>query len=398
MDVHVGRQPVFDRTGRVVGHELLFRDGDVSYARTASGASASAQALLSSYLDIGLDTLVGDGLAFVHLPRAFVTGQVPLPRDTRQLVLEVPADVGADEQLQAGVRRLTAEGRRVALDDFVWTGQTAALLPDVDLVKIDVRQHGGDVPELVRRCRDAGVEVVAEVETVEQLRTCRELSVEYYQGSLLQRPDALRTTSLSPRQVTCLTLVAALQKPEVSVDELVSLVRRDAGLTYRLLRAANGAALGLTRRVTALREALLLLGFGQLRRWAVLMLAADLPDEAGAGVEAAFMRAAMCERLADQAAADPEEAFVVGLLSSLPDLLGQPLDEILALLPLAAQTEAAVLQREGPLGEVLSCVLSYEQGVLVVPAASGLPARAPREAFLGAVTATLANRALLPAG
>ena len=399
MDVHVGRQPVFDRAGHVIGHELLFRDGQVGHARFASGSKATAQVVLGAFLDVGLDRLVGDGVAFLNLPRPFVTGALPLPPDGGRLVLEVLEDVGHDDELKRGVQRLRDEGHRLALDDFVWTSDSAALIPLVDIVKLDVLDHGDALPDLVRRLQDTGVEIVAEkVQTEEQLALCRELGVDYYQGYLLQRPSVLRARTLSARQMSCLGLVRALQSPGVTVDELVDLVRRDAGLSFRLLQAVNSAGNGLSRRISGLREALVLLGLRELRRWSLLMLVADLPEEAGVGVEAAFLRAAMCERLArDGGGADPAEAFVVGLLSSLPMLLGRPVEEVLALLPLAAETSAAVRHQEGPLGELLSCVLSYEDGVLVVPATSGLPAAAPREAFVSAVAESARVRGQLQA-
>lgn len=389
MDVHIGRQPVFDHRGRVIGHELLFRDQDVEYAEITSGTAATAQVLLASFLDIGLTQLVGDGLAFVNLPRPYLVNQVVLPVQPGRLVLEVLEDVDHDDEVLDGVRRLRAEGHLIALDDFVWTRETARLLPEVDLVKIDVLQHGDGVPDLVRRCQVHGAQIVAEkVETQEQLRMCRELGVEYYQGYLLQRPEVLRGRSLSPSQTTCLQLIRVLDQPDVSISTITRLVGGDPGLTYRLLRAANAAATGAPRRVTALPEALLMLGFAQLRRWALLMLVAGLPPEAAAGVEAALLRAAMCERLAalvDGVVAD--EAFVVGLVSSLDDLLGQPLQELLRMLPLAPTTEAALLQHTGPLGEVLACVLAYEAGTPSVPRGSHLPAAAPRTAFVQAVAA-----------
>ena len=61
-------------------------------------------------------------------------------------------------------------------------------------------------------------------------------------------------------------------------------------------------------------------------------------------------------------------------------------------LALAPETEAAVLSRAGPLGDVLSCVLSYEEGELAVPPDSQLPATAPREAFLEALSTVAQQR------
>lgn len=387
MDVHIGRQPVFDRDGRVVGHELLFRDRDVAHARITSGAAATAQVLLASFLDIGLTQLVGSGLAFVNLPRPYLVGDITLPVAPGQLVLEVLEDVGHDAELLLGVQRLRAQGHRLALDDFVLTPDSERLLPEVDIVKIDVLQHGDAVPDLVRVCHDAGAVVVAEkVETPAQLRTCRDAGVEYYQGYLLQRPEVLRGRSLSANQTTCLQLVRALNQPSVTMDEVARLVGSDAGLSYRLLRAANSAASGATREVTGLRAALLRLGFDQLRRWALLLLVADLPDEAAAGVEAALLRAAMCEDLAGLLPdANADEAFVVGLVSSLDQLLALPLPQLLRMLPLGPATVSALLDHRGPLGEVLACVIAYEEGRPAVPIGSGMPADAPRQAFVRSV-------------
>lgn len=387
--MHIGRQAVFDRTGLVVGYELLFRDSDVTYARVGglgpSGVAATAQVLLAAFLDVGLRELVGDKFALVNLPRPFLTGALPLPTDTDQLVLEVLEDVGHDLELLDGVRRLHAQGYRLALDDFVLTPQSAPLLAEVDLVKIDVLQHGNGVESLVRTCHAAGRQVIVEkVETEAQLRTCRRLGVAYYQGYLLERPQVLQGRSLSPSQTTCLQLLRALDADDVTLDAIAVLVRADPGLSYRLLRAANSVSSGRVREVSSLREALTVLGLTELRRWTLLLLVADLPPEAGAGVDAALVRAGMCEQLA-VGTGEQDEAFVVGLASSLGSLMGLSDAALLDALPLSRSSRSAVLEHLGSLGKVLSAVLSYEQGVPCVPAGSTLPECAPRKAFLAAV-------------
>lgn len=399
MDVHIGRQPVFDRARRVVGYELLFRDRDVAHARigAGSGSVATARVLLTSFLDIGLEELVGNGLAFVNLPRSYLVGDLPLPAPPAQLVLEVLEDVVADDEVLAGVRELRAQGYALALDDFLWDGPTARLVPEVDIVKLDVLEQGDELERSVRRCQEAGVAVLAEkIETAEQLALCRDLDVTYYQGYYLQRPEVLHGRSLSPSQASCLRLLSELDRDEPSTAAVARLVSADAALSFRMLRAANTAAVGAKRRITGLREALLMLGFSQLRKWALLLFVADLPVEAAPGVEAALLRAAMCEQLATWTRdADSASAFVVGLVSGLDVLLDQPMTEVLQTLPLAQPAREALLEGTGPLGEVLTCVLAYESGELVVPAASGLPESAPRQAFLRALRTVSAQSAAL---
>lgn len=400
MDVHIGRQPVFDARGRIVGYELLFRDADVEYADFSSGTAATAQVLLASFLDIGLERLVGRGTAFLKLPRAYVVNELSLPAAPGRLVLEVlPEDIADDEQVLAGVRRLRAAGHLVALQDTDGTLHSWPVLREVDLVKVDALRQGDALETTLRRCHAAGLRVVAEkVETAEALATCRELGVAYLQGHLLSRPEVLRGRALSAGQTACLQLVRALDRPDVSVADLARLVGSDPGLSFRLLRAANAVSVGARRHVTGLSEALLMLGFAHTRRWALLMLVTGLPTEAAAGVEAALLRAAMCERLAALVDdAEPDEGYMVGLLSSLAELLRLPVGELLQELPLAPSTREALLTQDGPVGEVLRCVLAYEAGEPTVPKDSHLAADAPRVAFLQAVEAVTRDQAMLGA-
>jgi EAL and modified HD-GYP domain-containing signal transduction protein len=57
---------------------------------------------------------------------------------------------------------------------------------------------------------------------------------------------------------------------------------------------------------------------------------------------------------------DPEEAFTVGLVSALDALFEQPLEGLLAGLPLSASVREAALQLAGPAGHILSAVVSRD--------------------------------------
>jgi EAL and modified HD-GYP domain-containing signal transduction protein len=52
--------------------------------------------------------------------------------------------------------------------------------------------------------------------------------------------------------------------------------------------------------------------------------------------------------------------FTTGLLSMLDVLMGQPLETLLAALPLDESILNAILRGEGVLGQILQTVLSYE--------------------------------------
>jgi EAL and modified HD-GYP domain-containing signal transduction protein len=74
----------------------------------------------------------------------------------------------------------------------------------------------------------------------------------------------------------------------------------------------------------------------------------------------ALIRARAAEIVAGEVGADPEAAFLVGLVSALDALFQRPLDRLLSELPLAAEVQEAVLQQSGVLGHILGDVLSHE--------------------------------------
>ena len=75
----------------------------------------------------------------------------------------------------------------------------------------------------------------------------------------------------------------------------------------------------------------------------------------------ALIRARACETLAAALGADPDAAFTAGLMSMLEALFERPLAELVETLPLAAEIKAAVTERRGTLGAVLTDVLAREQ-------------------------------------
>ncbi|MEO1529007.1 MAG: hypothetical protein AAFX06_26595, partial [Planctomycetota bacterium] len=133
----VGRQPIFQSNLDVFGYELLFRSGEKSFADIGDGDVATAQVLVSSFADIGLDTLVGPKRAFVNLTRnLLVDGNLScLPPD--RLVLEILEDIPVDDDTIAAIAELREQGFTIALDDFVFSKDVAPLIELADIVKVE---------------------------------------------------------------------------------------------------------------------------------------------------------------------------------------------------------------------------------------------------------------------
>lgn len=389
-EVYVGRQPIFDRSLSVLGYELLFRHGpDAAFANSA-GDRATGRVIVNTFAELGLDRLVGSRCAFVNLTRPFLVGTLPLPFAPSDVVLEILETISVDDDLLAGLQRLTAAGYLLAIDDFRADDEerTGKLLPFATYVKVDVLdQTDAQLASCVEQCRPYKVHLIAErVEEHETMRHCVDLGFQYFQGYLLGRPAVVSSPGLAPTTVACMELLNRLSKPDVTFDELVEIVRIDLGLSYRLLRAVNSAAAGLVRPISSVREALVMLGHRQLRAWVLLMVVADASDVVEEQLTAAMTRARMCELLSVyEHSVRADTAFFAGLLSSLDFLLNMPMREVVERLPLDAGIARALVERDGPLGGLIETVTAYEVADLDALATSSIELSDLAPAYLNAI-------------
>ena len=386
--IFVGRQPIFDRRSEVRAYELLYRSGDQNRAQFRDGDQATAQVILNTFLEIGLEQVVGPRPAFINVTRAFlISGHWRLLPPER-VVLEVLEDVGVDDEVVSALTSIRDHGYTLALDDFVLCEARRALIDHADIIKLDVQALGiAGAARHVNELRDRGLELIAEkVETAEELALCRELGFHYFQGYHFCRPQVLEGRRIDPSRLTALRLVAALGDPAADLDQLEVLIKSDLSLSYKLLRLINAAAYGLSRRISSVREAVLLLGLRRVKSWASLIVLAGLSDKPRELLTTAMVRARMCERLAlRRGEPDPERFFMAGLLSLLDALLDQPLTEILPLLPLAREIGEALLGSTGRIGEILGCVIAYERADWDAVRCGGIDAATIRAEYLESV-------------
>ena len=364
-EVFVGRQPIYTQQLDVFAYELLFRSGDLQHAGVTDGNQATAHVLVNTFLELGLDTLVGSKRAFVNLTRDFLLQDYSLVFPADRVVLEVLEDVEVDDDVLAALRNLSAQGYSIALDDFFYQEHLRPLVELADIIKIDVLASGRTtVAEHVKLLRHYDVQLLAEkVETQEDFTYYKTLGFEYFQGYFFCRPDVVKGQRSPTNRLVILELLAKLQSPETTFHALEALISRDVSLSYKVLRAANAAIYTGARKVESIHQALQLVGLTAMTNIVSLFLLANIDDKPHELLITAMVRAKMCEQLAKRMQqSNSATFFTVGLLSVLDAFMDRPMPAILPTLPLADEIVAALLAHEGRLGATLRCVLAYERG------------------------------------
>src|SRR5687767_5424388 len=95
--IHVGRQAIYDTNLELVGYELLFRADAGKNVATASGAQATSRVIVNTFTEFGLDQLIGSRLAVINMTREFLVGDLPLPFEPGNTVLEVLETIDVDD-------------------------------------------------------------------------------------------------------------------------------------------------------------------------------------------------------------------------------------------------------------------------------------------------------------
>ncbi len=361
----IARQAIMDGQQVVVGYELFNR------SRTPAEHTAASDVLLvfTALSHAGSDELVGTMLIFVNCTHESLAGGHLELVNPDKLVLEIPplGHVAAQE-VQARLpilAELRARGFRLAFNHQVLESAYAPWLPLADYIKLDMSVLAPDqLAVLVGYAgRQAPARLIAEkIETAQQYDMASSLGVKLFQGYWFSRPTLVQARLLSPAQASIVQLLN-LVRSQATTAEIEDVLKKDAGLAFNLMRLINSAGLGLTREITSVRQAVMLLGLKKLFRWAALLLTAvrggGTPPAVG---QTAVVRGRLMELLAGElmSADEADQAFVVGLFSMLDQMLGMPLEAAVGLLHLPDELAAALLERDNLYGRLLTLVEACE--------------------------------------
>jgi EAL and modified HD-GYP domain-containing signal transduction protein len=366
-DIYLGRQAIYDRNGRLYAYELLYRSRDAGNEGLKSlldGDSATSEVLLNAIMEVGLGRIAGESRIFINLTRNLIELDHPLIQQKERMVMELLEDIPVDQEMIERVIHLAEQGVMLALDDYVFDPAWDPLLPWVDIVKLEIPALTLDEIRVgLPKLRRHGLTLLAEkVETRDEYEAMREMGFDLFQGFFFSSPELITGKRLEENQAIVVRLLAALNRPEVSIDEVATLISRAAGLSDKTLRYINSAAIGIPRKIDSIGQAVVYMGLRRIRAWVSLLVIAGLKNRPEDHYLMALVRAHLCDRLATHAEPGNGSGFLIGLFSILDLLLGSPLAEILGELSLSEEINGALLAGKGMAGQALRCTLLVEAG------------------------------------
>ena len=358
----VARQPIYNSRMGVYGYELLFRSATKVNAELRP-TEATAQVLAATIMNFGLNELVLNRKAVINVTRAFLEIMSDIQLPTEQVILDIPEKITVDQALITKLKELRGMGFGVSVGGLNNLEKLQALLPHVNIFRIDVHQVNVSqldaLVKFLRRFSNLSLQAL-KIETMEEYRFYCDRGFDYLQGYFLSKPREYVSRDLAGSKLAILELLATVHNPDVSTKEIEQQITRDVALSYKLLKLVNAPFFGVGREVDSIRQAIVLLGRHEIRRWVSLLALGGMSDEPAAMMETAVLRAKLCELLAVKAGLQTDSYFTVGMFSALDLLMRQPIESILARLPLSDTIKDAILRHQGMPGRALSCALAIE--------------------------------------
>jgi EAL and modified HD-GYP domain-containing signal transduction protein len=359
MYFYAARQPILDKDKNLFAYELLFRDSINNVFPNVDGDVATTKMIEASKFNLGIGEFTANKPAFINFTLETLSLGYANMLTTDEVVVEILETVKPGKKLLAICKGLYEQGYTLALDDYEHQKVWMHFFPYIKIIKIDWQISSiEDIKEVKQAIVNfPHIKLLAEkVETYEQYNQALELGFEFFQGFFFAKPEMVKTKTLSPSQMAMAELLYETSKPELDLISITSVFERDVTLSYKLLRYANSPIFRRGSEVSSIKQALVILGSQELKRFLGLMFAINVnPDKPSELINSAMARAKFCELAAKDISVpvDTSIAFLTGLLSLIDAILDEKLEDVLEKLPLAQEIKEPLLTKKGVMAELI---------------------------------------------
>ena len=367
MYFYAARQPILDRNKELVGYELLFRDGVDNVFPDIDGDEATTRLIEGSQFNFGLEDLTDNKPAYINFTLETLQKGYPTLLGKDQIVVEILETIQPGKRLLAIVKDLKQKGYTLALDDYIHQPVWRHFYPFIDIIKIDFLNCEVDtIHSIIEEIKPyPHIKLLAEkVETYEKYQLALDLGFTYFQGFFFSKPEMVQSKTLPPSEIALAELLYETSTVEVNLKKITDVFERDVNLSYKLLRYSNSAAFKRRAEISTIKQALIVLGAAEIKKFLSLLFAAQVAgDKPAELIRLSLTRARFTELLAinHSKLKDTGMAFLTGMMSLMDAILDEDMESVMNKLPLSNDIKLALLEDQGLLAQYLRLVKLYEQ-------------------------------------
>lgn len=364
MEAHIVRQPIVDDKQVALGYEILYQEGSATEEEKDTSAANAIEDFLSQ---MDGDRFLDGRPAFITFTRKLLVRNIPRMFTKNKLVIQIEDNIIINPLAYQLVLKYKKQGYKIAVVDFEFAPRYFSILDVVDYIKVNFKNPTSTSLESVANIGTSfGKTIIGyNVDTKEAYDKAKLCGCSYLQGSYVAEQLPSTIHKMNHLQSNFFMLMVAITKDEPDLDEIEELISRDVTLTFSLLRLVNSAYFALREKCKSVKQALVILGLGQLKQWIYLLSFkqddGSMPDEL---IKVSFLRGKFCQDLLEYCRdmeISKSEAYLMGMFSTLGALMQIPLEEALKNLAISDEIKEALIHGTGRCGILYSLILAYEK-------------------------------------
>lgn len=280
---------------------------------------------------------------------------------TDSVIIEINNSVLAVPEKVNIIRKIKDRGYKLSVvvnkTDDVFT--LAKILADI--VKFDIQ----NIPPAMSEARNAFTckKLAYNVNTPEDFVIAEAANIDYYEGTYISPSTEVEIDNSEHSNVNFIEIIAMINS-DSDVHKIARVISRDSLISAQVIRLANSVYYGTRYRIDSVEDAVVRIGLNNLKRWIFLLQFSkndNVPEEL---LQTAYQRAIFCERITKESKIKEltaNDAYLIGLFSTLDVLTGKPMDMVLAGMNLNETVEDALIYRDGDGGDLLNLIRAYEE-------------------------------------
>lgn len=365
MDTYIMRQPIMNGEEKLVAYEIVYQqDASSLYNRQDSRV---ADAIVSFFSNLDQTNFLDGREAFLTFTPNLLMQNVPHLFNEKKLIIQIEDNVLINPEAKQILRRFKDQGFRLALLNFEFNKRYLDILPMVEFMKVDFTDPSdSSIETRMMIAREYQMKTMAfNVNTLAAKEKALSFGFDYFQGKSVAEMVRSKVHKVEHLQSSFFRLIAEISKEAPDFDEIARIVAMDVTLTFSVLRIVNSAYFALPNRVKDIKQALTILGLGQLRHWVYLLSFSSDGGMSDEVIKASFLRATFCQELSQYAKGLPltrSDAYLLGMFSTLDVLLQVPVSEAVKDLPISEEVKNGLLGEPGKGCDLITLCLSYEKG------------------------------------
>jgi len=359
--MHVLRkQAIYDKRRNVAFWEVFVQDATTGKYPKGVDPLKATTITVDVLVELGAYR-VGEGkVVFVNVPAIFLEASMFDLLSPEYVGIELVENKNITTQTHNAIELLLKRGFKFCIDDFGFERiDYLPLLSKAHFVKIDIKNspyNWDELKEVITILKNLKKSVIAKnIETEEDYKRAKEYGFDYFQGSYLSPPTLVKDTqTISYLKSTLLELYQALT--EGDMKQIVSVLERDVGAAYKLLKFANSVK---AKKISSLEEAVAYLGFDNLIKFAIVLALSEMfaKGDERKYWERALYRACLAEKLSELYSPDLKaKAHTAGLFSLSQEIFGQRPEDLALELGLDKDIVEAFEKKPNGLSFILSLV------------------------------------------